>query len=185
MASQPNLSTLPKEILFSTFKLLDRPSKTSLALTSPQMLHLFASYYDLDRYRGESLFTRKIALPDTISWQDPSPGAIIRWLAMPGADDIDDPPEADVEEEEEPEDNTMGFDLEPFDSDDERFKPYEETAAGIEEAVVQGIIGDWLKQKCGVDGGVVFCAECYKFMRLRKEDGSLNPWAMKQFEEPT
>lgn len=52
--------------------------------------------------------------------------------------------------------------------------------AGVEEVLVQGIIGEWLRRKCGVEGGAVFCAECYKYMLLRKYDGRGNTWARKQ-----
>jgi hypothetical protein len=55
MASQPNspsLQTLPAEILYAIFKNLNRPDKLALGLTCPFFLHLFARYYDLDRYSG-------------------------------------------------------------------------------------------------------------------------------------
>jgi hypothetical protein len=42
-------------------------------------------------------------------------------------------------------------------SEDEILKPYEETEDGKAEAIVQGILDEWLRRKCGVEGGVVFC----------------------------
>ncbi len=142
------------------------------------MLHLFATYYDLDRYRSAPLFIRKISLPETVSWQDPkAQGAIIRYIAMPGGDDIDDPP---VDEAEGTEGDAQNFE----DENDERMKPYEETLAGIEDAVVEGIIEEWLRRRCGVESEVVLCGECYRFMRLQQVDGRENLWAKKMLERP-
>jgi hypothetical protein len=145
-------------------------------LKLPWILHLLAKYYDLDRYRSETLFAQKIAVPEMLSWEDPkAQGAIIRWIAMPGGDDIDDPSNDSDSDRVEPE--PPGFEGE-IGSDDEILKPYEETEGGKEEAIVQGILDEWLRRKCGVEGGVVFCAECYKFMRLRPENGR-RPWCTK------
>jgi hypothetical protein len=92
MASQASLSNLSVDLLFKIFKLLERPSKLCLALSSPWILHLFAKYYDLDRYRSETFTAQKMTVPEMLSWEDPkAQGAIIRWTAMPGGDDIDDP----------------------------------------------------------------------------------------------
>lgn len=188
--SGPSLCDLSVDLMFTIFKKLDRPSKISLALSNPGFLQLFAKYYDLDRYRDEPQFSRKLGVPRSISWEDPQArGAILRWMAMPGGDDIDEPSHS-VSEEEEDVDNRPGtiggFDglghvggLEDLGLEDESLPlPYEETAEGKEEEVVQRILEQWLEQKCGITGGVVFCAECYRFMRLRPEDGR-RPWCRK------
>lgn len=122
------------------------------------MLHHFAKYYDLDRYRSNPYFARKIGVLDSVSWDDSkAQGAIIRWIALPGHDDIDDPGD-DIPEEEEGLDQNQNFGGglgNELDLDDERFKPYDETKAGKEEAAVQQIIEHWLREKCGIEGGVV------------------------------
>jgi hypothetical protein len=173
------LSTLPNEILFSTFKLLDRPSKVSLSLTSPQMLYLFASYYDLDQYRSSPHFARKMGVPETVSWQGSrAQGAIIRYIAIPSGhtarrrqfdgllfQPADDGDYRDEEITYDQHGNVC-----------QKYKPYEKTTEGSEEVIIQAMLGDWLRRKCGVEGGVVFCMECYRFMRLRREDGRENLW---------
>lgn len=174
MTIHGSLSKLSVDLLFIIFALLDRPSKLALALSSPRLLHLLAKYYDLDRYRHEPLFIQKMDIPDSVSWDDSrAQGAIIRWIAMPGSDDIDSPPPVgEVAEEEE-----VGLDYKG-DMDEERFKPYEETQAGKEEVVVQKIIENWLKKRYRIEGSIIFCAECYRFMRLHPENGK-KPWCAK------
>ena len=185
MASQTSISfsTLAPEILYAVFRFLDRPSKLSLALTSPHMLHLLARYYDLDRYRSNPLFIRKISIPADVPWDHSrAQGAIIRWISLPGNDDIDNPPDdIDSPADDGSEEDEYGLDL---DIEPSSIKPYEETESGLEEAKVQDIMGNWLKDRVKIEGGVVFCAECYRFMRLRGEDGSKKPWATKMLSEP-
>ena len=143
------------------------------------MLHTLAKYYDLDRYRAEPLFLQKIGVPESVSWEDSkAQGAIIRWIAMPGNDDIDSPGDDRLEEEEPTLDHE-------FDLSDETYEPYEETKAGKEELVIQKIIEEWLKQRCGVEGGLIFCAECYRFMRLRSENRREESWCTKMVTRPT
>ena len=85
--------------------------------------------------------------------------AIIRWIAMPGNDDIDNSGDEVPEEADESGDYNDGLGLDSeLDPDDERLKPYKETQAGKEEFIVQQIIQEWLKKKCGIEGGVVSTA---------------------------
>jgi hypothetical protein len=133
-------------------------------------LHLIAKYYDIDRYRSDPLFIQKMGVPEMVSWDDSkAQRTIIRWVAKPGGDDIDDPGHGIAEPEAVP---PHGIEYErEFDFDGERLKPYEETEDGKEEALVQRIMGEWLQEKFGVVGDIVFCAECDKFMSLRCENG--------------
>ena len=120
-------------------------------------------------------------MPASISWEDSkAQSAIIRWIALPGNDDIDDPGDDSLEEEVFAEDYDQ-FEALSIDGieDDERFKPYAETTEGKAEVVVQSIIGEWLRRRCGIEDGLVFCAECYKFMRLRSGNCGKKSWGTK------
>jgi hypothetical protein len=179
--SRPTLTDLSVDLLFTIFKKLDRPSKLALGLSSPAMLRLLARYFDLDRYRTNPLFREKLSVPESVSWEDSkAQGPIIRWIAMPGNDDIDDPGEDVVEGEESYPGPSRGHAnrLDASD-DDDRNKPYGETEVGKEEVMVQNILEEWLRRKCGAEGGVIICAECYKFMRLRPDNGRREPWCKK------
>ncbi|PMD53479.1 uncharacterized protein K444DRAFT_619023 [Hyaloscypha bicolor E] len=92
MASQASLSSLSVDLLFKIFKLLERPSKLCLALSS---LGFCISSQSTTTSIATAL---KLSLPN------------------------------------------------------------EETEDGKAEAIVQGILDEWLRRKCGVEGGVVFCA---------------------------
>jgi hypothetical protein len=189
------LSKLPQEILFAIFKLLDRPSKLSLGLTSPYFLHSFANYYDLDRYRDKTdkIAQRKFGLPEGISWADSmAQPTIIRWLALPGCDDIDDPPPIEEEEypiAEEEVDSDIHMFRGPLDiyEEDEEYDlptPYEESELGQEDAIVEAIISDWLRTKLHVHGGVVLCGECQRYMRILRPDGKIDPWSENMLNRP-
>jgi hypothetical protein len=171
-----SLSTLPVEITYRVFKLLNRPAKLSLGLASPHFLYLFAKYFDLDRYRGEAAFDSKLGLPTGISWTDSAAQpVIIRWLAMSGGDDIDDPAPAAGEEPEEiePDFNSHGY---GFD-DEELEAPYDESEEGKEDALVGDILNLALNTQFGVVGKSIFCADCYRYMRIHGPDGRVTPWA--------
>jgi len=174
----PTLPLLPTEVLFSIFKLLNRPSKLSLGLTSPHFLHLFASYYDLNRYRNDEKIWEKLGLPTGISWSDSAAQpAIIRWLAASGSDPIDDPPQVEEEEEypaeEEYDINDWG---DPF-REPEVPPPYEETEPYLEDMMVDTIISDWLRARFDVKGGCFHCAGCYRYMLVFGPDGRITPWS--------
>jgi hypothetical protein len=173
----PSLSTVPVEITYHIFKLLDRPGKLSLGLASPHFLHLFAKYYDLDRYRGEPSFDRKLGLPTGVSWSDSAAQpVIIRWLAIPGGDDIDDPALLPEEEEEEPPADIP--ESWAFEDDEQDYPlPYEETEGGKEDALVEEILNRALNTQFGVVGESIFCAECYRYMEINGPDGRVTPWA--------
>lgn len=93
---------------------------------------------------------------------------------MPGSDNIDDPPPVLADESDEMEDDILVF------GDWIASAFFEESVAGTEEAVVEEIIEEWLRCKCGLKGGVL-CAECYKYIPLRRQDGRGNNWGRKQF----
>jgi hypothetical protein len=174
----PSLSILPAEILFAIFKRLDRPSKLSLGLTGPHFLHLLARYYDLDRYRNDKNIWEKIGLPAGASWDESAAQpTIIRWLASPGSDDIDDPPEV----EEEGEYLSVGLDdIGAFDDPDGEQEvplPYEDTEEGQEDRIVETIISDWLRAKFGINGGCIICAECCRYMLVLGLDRKIAPWS--------
>lgn len=189
----PSLLTLPKELLYAIFKLLDKPSKISLALSAPYFIHSFAAYYDLDRYRRNDeggYFRRKIGLPHEVSWQDSrAQGAIIRWIAIPGCDDIDEPPEPPLSEEEQRHRDQLVdglYELDDIESGKVVLpKTYEDTKEGKEEVTVQATIADWMKTKCGIQGGVVFCGECYRHKSVLRPDGKKDPWVQKMLTRPT
>ncbi|KAI9855035.1 MAG: hypothetical protein M1813_000579 [Trichoglossum hirsutum] len=175
--SSLSLSTLQVEILFAIFKLLDRPSKLSLGLTSPHFLHLLASYYDLDRYRRDERKWRKLGIPEGVSLDESAAQpAIIRWLSASGCDDIDNPQQ--VEEKDylpAAGPNDIGF-SDDFVEEQKALVPYEETEEGIEGAMVENIISDWLRAKFNINGGCTLCAECYRYMLVLGPDGKVTPW---------
>ena len=182
MDSKSFLLELPVELQFQIIKHLDRPSKLCLALTSPQMVRTFAKYSDLDRYRDNPTFNRKISVPRTVSFEDPkAQGPIIRWVAMPGADAVEDDlgnsnmQEEDLDMDNAPVNNGWGF----ADEEDEPLEgPYDLSDAGMEDAEVQRIMGKWLKKRCGVEGNIIFCAECWRFMGVSPING-VKPWCSK------
>ncbi|KAI9780439.1 MAG: hypothetical protein M1839_006713 [Geoglossum umbratile] len=179
----PSLLTLPVEVLFAIFKFLSRPSKLSLGLTCPDFLHLFANYYDLERYRRDEIGWRKIGIPVGVSLDESAAQpAIIRWLALSGCDDIDNPPP--VEEEE----SSLAVELRdpsPFDDYvEEVLQPYEETESGREDAMVESIISDWLRAKFDVNGGCILCAECCRYMLILGPDGGITPWSKNMLSRP-
>jgi hypothetical protein len=177
-AVAPSLLTLPAEVSFAIFKRLDRPSKLSLGLTGPHFLHLLARYYDLDRYRDNENMCKKFDLPAGVSWDESAAQpTIIRWLAASGSDDIDDPLEAE-EEEEYPaaDENDIGF----FDDPDEEQEgplPYEDTEEARDDAIVETLISDWLRAKFNITGGCIICAECCRYMLVLGLDGKITPWS--------
>jgi hypothetical protein len=184
MESSALLSKLPTEILFQIFKLLGRADKIRFGLTSPQILHLFAVYFDLDRFRSDALFKRKLGVPNERSFQDPkAQAAIIRYLAMSGYADIISP---------RPKDNT-GKDAkdDAYGVSEVAIRHFErapldiENAGDDEDAVVERVLGEWLQQRCGVEGGIALCIECYKFIPLRDKNGGQNLWAKKMLGEPS
>jgi hypothetical protein len=205
VATSPLLSALPAEVLFAIFKRLDRPSKLSLAMTGPQFLSRFASYYDLERYRADEAAWKRIGLPDGLSWVDSGAQAtIIRWLAALGCDDIDDPPNREEEEaapaEEsndhavfhgstEEEEEEEGFNYNPFHdvpSEEEEELPmrYEETEEAREDKMVQSIISDWLRAKFDTKGECVMCAICCRWMLVFGADGRIIPWTRNMLSRP-
>ena len=172
-----SLSTLQVEILFAIFKLLDRPSKLSLGLTSPRFLHLLASYYDLERYRRDERTQRKLGIPEGVSFDESAAQpAIIRWLAASGCDDIDNPQQVE-EEDYSPAAglNDIGA-SDDFAEEQKALLPYEETEEGVEDAAVENIISDWLRAKFNINGGCILCAECYRYMLVLGPDGKITPW---------
>jgi len=150
-----SLSALPQELTYGIFKLLDRPSKLSLGLTSPYFLHLFAKYYDLERYRNKHGFTTKLGLSPEIHWNESAAQpVIIRWLSMPGGDDIDD---LRVEESDHEDYDSCRFCLE---------FAYGSSKDAKEDVEVENILTQALNTQFGVNGKVISCSECYRYMRV-------------------
>jgi len=185
MNAKSPLLDLPAEIQYNIIKRLDKPSKVCLLLTCPKMVHTFAKYLDLDRYRDNPLFQRKLGVPSTVSFQDPrTQGAIIRYVAIPGNDEIEgdsmpspklDEASLDLEDSHGP-GSGWGFDeeeegpLEPLDAESE---------LATEEAKVQYILAWWLRERLGVEGSLIFCGECMKFMRASPGPSGGLPWCSK------
>ena len=189
MPSTDLLSTLPAEILFAIFRLLYRPSKLSLGLAGPQFLHLFAKYYDLDRYKDDVNKWEKIGLPEGVSWKESAAQPkIIRWLCASGCDDIDNPPPEVQEEKEEESPTGLPDYYDPmFYSDEELLGdlvPYERTDEAQEDMMVENIISDWLGAKFNIDGGCILCAGCYRYMLVLGPDGKTTPWSMNMLSRP-
>jgi len=185
VVTSPSLSMLSAEVLFPIFKRLDRPSKLSLGMTGPHFLRLFASCYDLDRYRHDENAWKKIGLPAGVTWDESAAQpAIIRWLAASGSDDNDDPPQLE-EEEEYPAVglNDIGDFHDPV-GEQEVPPPYEETEEAREDAMVESIISDWLRAKFDINGGCIICAECYRYMLVLGPDGKIIPWSRNMLSRP-
>jgi hypothetical protein len=190
-AATLSLLMLPVEIIYAIFKRLDRPSQLSLGLTGPHLLRLFASYYDLDRYRNDEKGWKKIGLSAGVSWDDSAAQpTIIRWLALAGCGDIDSPPAPPPEEEEEEEeqDLTGGFaDAFGLDLDDRLADlppPHEGSDEAREDKMVESIISNWLRAKFGIHGGCVICAECSRYMLVLGPNGKMAPWSKKMLSRP-
>lgn len=149
------------------------------------MVYTFAKYSDLDRYRDNPVFERKLGVPRNVSFEDTrAQGAIIRWVAMPGGEEMEgsseDPDAMDIDtsfEETELASDSWGFDEEEHEPVEEA---YSESEAGKEDAKVQRILEDWVKRNCRprVEGDVIFCGECWRFMRVSPTNGEY-PWCAK------
>jgi hypothetical protein len=176
------------EVTYRIFKFLDRSSKLSLGLTSPHFLRMFAQYYHLDRYRGTVSFDMKLGLAQGVSWSDSvAQPAIIRWLAMTGSDDIDDP---ESSEEDEPEETPYTYE-EPEGCNILSYNPrfnrgdtkeritYEETEGGKEDVLVEYILTQAMHLQFGLVGDCIFCAECYRYMPIKGTNGQVTAWAKK------
>jgi hypothetical protein len=151
---------------------------------------MFAQYYHLDRYRGTFSFDIKLGLPQGVSWSDSAAqAAIIRWLAMTGGDDIDDP-DPESSEEDEPEgipyvyEEQEGHNILSYNPQFNRGgtkEPitYEETEGGKEDVLVEYILTRAMHMQFGLVGDCIFCAECYRYMRIKGPNGQVTPWAKK------
>jgi hypothetical protein len=186
MKMASSLSPLPMEVTYRIFRFLDRPSKLSLGLTSPHFLHMFAQYYHLDRYRGTVSFDMKLGLAQGVSWSDSvAQPAIIRWLAMTGGDDIDDPESSEDDEPEgtpytyeEPEGRNILLYDPRFNRGDTKDRiTYEETEGGKEDVLVEYILTQAMHMQFGLVGDCIFCAECYRYMRIKGPNAQVTPWA--------
>jgi hypothetical protein len=70
---------------------------------------------------------------------------IIRWLAMSGGDDIDDPAPAAEEEVEESKDTEPDFNHQSYGFEEEEIEPpYDESEEGREDALVGDILNQAL-----------------------------------------
>jgi hypothetical protein len=168
MTSTASLETLPTELLYRIFSLLNRPRKIALALSAPYFTHAFAAYYDLDRYDNKPDFQERFAVPEGGTWKDTrAQGAILRYICMDGGDDMDAGDQGEDEEHEpwvEPEQQSAFEMFNPFEDDAPLDPPYEHTQMGREDALVNEIFDKWLDSKFGIEQGCVLCAGCQKFI---------------------
>lgn len=189
--SEPNLLTLPTEIIFQIFKQLNRPSKLSLGLTCPRMLALFASFFDMDRYRNDPDAQKKLGFPADISWDDPQgQAAIIRYLTLSGWDGINSEPSSPTIEASFPISIVEAKNISslPWFSwgDEEKvvIPPYTDSKEVREDAMIVSIVSNWLKTRFGIDGGCILCVECGRYILCRGPDMKMVPWTEKQSSRP-
>ncbi|EED14722.1 hypothetical protein TSTA_041970 [Talaromyces stipitatus ATCC 10500] len=189
--SAPNLLSLPTEIIFHIFKRLDRPSKLSLGLTCPRILALYASFFDMERYRHDPDAREKLRFSADVSWDDPQGMAVtIRYLTLSGGDGINSEPSSPTTEEPSPLSTSTaeGQHAEPgfstgfsWGGEEEATIPsYAESNEAREDAMVVSIMSEWLKTRFRIHGGCILCVECGRYMLCRGPDGRRVRWTENQ-----
>ncbi|KAL4806965.1 hypothetical protein BDV18DRAFT_110799 [Aspergillus unguis] len=191
MAASLSLLDLPREILYAIIKELDRPDKLALGLIGPYFLTILADFYELDRYRNDAEAWKSLGLPGGVcSWHDPAAYAtIIRYLAKAEYGNIEDPGLDD-----EPMQEVTGPSLSSdFMDIDDAFQcartadlppSYEETDEAVDDELVELLFSEWLDKKFGILDGCVVCADCSRFIRCSRPDGSSNPAAANMLHRP-
>lgn len=192
-----SLTILPREILYGIIKELDRPDKLALGLASPYFLACLADYYDLDRYRSNPEAWKKIGLPEGVpSWHDSAAQAtIIRYLAAAGYGDIEIPSGFDDGDDEDHETHpSQQIFSEPnlceylgnVDGGNTAELPpsYEDSDEAVDDEMVELHLSEWLEKKFGILDGCIVCADCSRFIRCSKPDGSVNPTAASMLHRP-
>ncbi|KAL4903737.1 hypothetical protein BDW74DRAFT_156152 [Aspergillus multicolor] len=205
MTPSVSFSTLPREILNTIIKELDRPDKLALGLTGPYFLCILADYYDLDRYRSDPEAWARLGRPYGVtSWHDSaSQATIIRYLARAGYGDIEcvsvsgsepdyhDTP--DSSDEMEIDSDPAGFiELGSMDMSGlhsgldapEVLPSYEESDEAVDDELVELLFSEWLDKKFDILDGCVVCADCSRFILCSRPDGSPNPFATNMLHRP-
>ncbi|RDW90895.1 uncharacterized protein DSM5745_02670 [Aspergillus mulundensis] len=205
MTPSVSFATLPRNIIYTIIKELDRPDKLALGLICPYFLFILADYYDLDRYRSNPEAWARLGLPDgATSWHDSAAQAtIIRYLTKAGYSDnetvsvfIDEPDHHDTpdgSDEMEIDSDPAGY-VELGDMDMSGLHSglnapgllpsYEDSDEAVDDELVELLLSEWLDKKFDILDGCVVCADCSRFILCSRPDGRPNPFAANMLHRP-